>query len=124
MPSWHQPTTLLEFVINKDIWNEMSDAQRAQIDAASKAANLWSMTSAAATQTAAIEELESKGVEIVKWNSNMIQTMRAAFNEVMQETMAEHPNVKTVMEDFAAFMVDYKKWESTGMIRRDETMFD
>ena len=124
MPSWHQPTTLLEFVINKDVWNEMSDAQRAQIEAASRAANVWSMTNAAATQTAAIEELESKGVEIVKWDADMIATMRAAFNEVIAEQMAEHPNVKTVMEDFAAFMAEYKKWESIGMIRRDETMFD
>ncbi|MEM7058591.1 MAG: TRAP transporter substrate-binding protein DctP [Pseudomonadota bacterium] len=124
MPSWHQPTTLLEFVINKDIWNEMSDAQRAQIEAASRAANVWSMTNAAATQNAAIEELQSKGVEIVKFDTEMIATMRAAFNEVMEEQKAEHPNVKAVMDDFAEFMADYKKWESIGMIRRDETMFD
>ena len=124
MPSWHQPSTVLEFVINKDVWNKMSDAQRAQIDAASKAANVWSMTKAAATQAAAIEELESKGVEIVKWDAAMIATMRKAFNEVIEEQKAEHPNVKIVMEDFAAFMVEYKKWENIGMIRRDETMFD
>ena len=124
MPSWHQPTTILELVINKDIWNEMSDTQRAQIEASVKATNVWSMTHAAATQTAAIEELESKGVEIVKWDADMIATMRGAFNEVVEELSAEHANLKAVWDDMAVFMEDYKKWESIGMIRRDETMFD
>ena len=124
MPSWHQPSTVLEFVLNKDIWKKMSDAQRAQIEAAAMATNVWSMTKAAATQAAAIAELESKGVEIVKWDASMIATMRKAFNEVMEEQKAEHPNVKIVMDDFAAFMAEYKKWEKIGMIRRDETMFD
>ena len=124
MPSWHQPSTLLELVINKDKWDSMSEAQRAQIDAASKATNLWSMTKAAATQTAALEELKSKGVTVVKWDSTMIAAMRKAYKEVITEMQAEHPNLKAVLDDFAAFMVDYKKWESVGMIRRDETMFD
>ena len=124
MPSWHQPSTLLELVINKDKWDSMSDAQRAQIDAASKATNLWSMTKAAATQTAALDELRSKGVTVVKWDSTMIAAMRKAYKEVITELKEKHPNLKAVLDDFAAFMVDYKKWESVGMIRRDETMFD
>ena len=36
-PSWHQPSTVLELVINKDEWDALSDAQRALIDAATKA---------------------------------------------------------------------------------------
>ncbi len=124
MPSWHQPTTIIELVINKDIWNEMSETQQAQMEAAVKATNLWSMTHAAATQTAAIEELEAKGVEIVKWDTEMISTLRKAFNETVEELSAEHANLKAVWDDMAQFMAEYKKWESLGMIRRDETMFD
>ena len=124
MPSWHQPTTIIEFVINKDKWDSMSDAQRAQIEAASRAANVWSMTRAAATQTAALDELRSKGVTVVKWDDTMIAAMRKAYMEAIGELTAEHANLKAVMDDFAQFMVDYKKWESIGMIRRDQTMFD
>ena len=124
MPSWHQPTTILEFVINKDKWNAMSDAQRAQIEAASHAANVWSMTRAAATQTAALDELRSKGVTVVKWDDTMIAAMRKAYMEAIGELMSEHANLKAVMDDFAQFMTEYKKWESIGMIRRDQTMFD
>lgn len=124
MPSWHQPTTIIEIVINKAKWDSMSELQRAQIETASQAANLWSMTKAAATQTGALEELRSKGVTVVKWDSTMIATMRKAYGEVIADLKAKHPNLKAVMDDFAAFMVDYKKWESIGMIRRDETMFD
>ncbi len=124
MPSWHQPTTILEFVINKVKWNAMSDAQRAQIEAASHAANVWSMTRAAATQTAALDELRSKGVTVVKWDDTMIAAMRKAYMETISELMGKHGNLKAVMDDFAQFMTEYKKWESIGMIRRDQTMFD
>ena len=54
----------------------------------------------------------------------MIAAMRKAYKEVIDDLKAKHPKLKTVLDDFAAFMVDYKKWESVGMIRRDETMFD
>ena len=124
MPGWHQPTTVAELVINKDIWNEMSATQQAQLEASVKATNLWSMTHAAATQAAAIEEIRSKGVEIVKWDSEMLTAMRGAFNEVAAELSAEHANLKAVWDDMSEFMAEYKKWEGLGMIRRDETMFD
>ena len=124
MPSWHQPSTVLEFVINKAKWDSMSDTQRAQIDAAAKATNVWSMTKAAATQTAALEEMKAKGVTIVKWDDTMISAMRKAYLEALGELKSKHANLKAVMDDFAAFMVKYKKWESIGMLRRDQTMFD
>ena len=54
----------------------------------------------------------------------MIAAMRKAYMETISELTAEHGNLKAVMDDFAQFMTEYKKWESVGMIRRDETMFD
>jgi TRAP-type mannitol/chloroaromatic compound transport system substrate-binding protein len=54
----------------------------------------------------------------------MISTLRKAFNETVEELSAEHANLKAVWDDMAQFMAEYKKWESLGMIRRDETMFD
>ena len=123
MPSWHQPTTNAELVINKDLWNEISDTQRAQIEASVKATNLWSMTAANATQAAAIRELEAKGVEIVKMNDNVLSALRSAFDEVIVEMAAAHPNLKAVYDDLSAFMAEYKYWENIGMLNR-QSAFD
>lgn len=123
MPGWHQPSTVAEFVINKDTWNEMSEAQRAQVEASVRATNLWSMTSANATQAAAIRELEAKGVEIVRWDGEMLAALRTAFDEVIAEQTAEHPNLKVVWDDLSAFMVEYKYWENIGMLNR-QSAFD
>jgi len=123
MPSWHQPTTNAELVINKDLWNEISDTQRAQIEASVKATNLWSMTAANATQAAAIRELEAKGVEIVKMNDDVLSALRSAFDEVIVEMAAAHPNLKAVYDDLSAFMAEYKYWENIGMLNR-QSAFD
>lgn len=125
MPSWHQPYTVLEIVLNKDVWNKMSKAQQAQWESSVRAANVWSMTHANAIQNAALKTLtEEKGVEIVKFSPETLADMRAAFNEVLDETMSADPEFKMVWDDLREFMADYKSWENTGMIGRNQSAFD
>jgi TRAP-type mannitol/chloroaromatic compound transport system substrate-binding protein len=120
MPSWHQPYTIIEIVMNMDVWNGMSDAQQAQWEASVRQANVWSMTHSNAIQNAALKTLqEEKGVEIVKFDDEMLKAMRAAFNETMDELMATDPEVKMLMDDLTAFMEDYKAWENIGSIGRN-----
>ena len=125
MPSWHQPYTVIEIVMNKDVWNGLSKTQQAQWEASVRSANVWSMTHSNAIQNAAIKTLtEEKGVEIVKFSPEMLKTMRSAFDEVMAEVMAKDPELKMVYDDLANFMKDYKSWENTGMIGRNQSAFD
>ena len=67
---------------------------------------------------------EEKGVEIVKFSPEMLRTMRSAFDEVMADVMAKDPELKMVYDDLANFMKDYKSWENTGMIGRNQSAFD
>ena len=123
-PSWQQPATVAELIINKDVWNGMSDTQRAQVEAAVRQTNMRSLMHANATQNAALQELQEKGVEIVRFSDEMLAQMRSAFNEVVSETAAEHPNFKVVWDDLSAFMEDYQAWENVGMIGRNQDAFD
>ena len=81
------------------------------------------MTAANATQAAAIRELEAKGVEIVKMNDDVLSALRSAFDEVIVEMAAAHPNLKAVYDDLSAFMAEYKYWENIGMLNR-QSAFD
>ena len=54
----------------------------------------------------------------------MLKAMRTAFDEVMAEVMAKDPELKMVYDDLANFMKDYKSWENTGMIGRNQSAFD
>ena len=47
-----------------------------------------------------------------------------AFDEVMAELIAKDPELKMVYDDLANFMKDYKSWENTGMIGRNQSAFD
>ena len=111
---------IIEIVLNKDVWNGMSETQQAQWEASVRQANVWSMTHSNAIQNAALKTLqEEKGVEIVKFDDEMLKAMRAAFNETMDELMATDPEVKMLMDDLTAFMEDYKAWENIGSIGRN-----
>lgn len=123
-PSWQQPATTAELIINKDVWNGMSDTQRAQVEAAVRQTNMHSLMHANATQNAALQELQDRGVEIVRFSDEMLAQMRSAFKEVVSETAAEHPNFKVVWDDLSAFMEDYQAWENVGMIGRNQDAFD
>ena len=57
MPSWHQPYTVIEIVMNKDVWKGLSKTQQAQWEASVKDANVWSMTHSNAIQNSAIRTL-------------------------------------------------------------------
>ena len=111
MPSWHQPYTVIEIVMNKDVWKSLSKTQQAQWEASVKDANVWSMTHSNAIQNSAIKTLtQEKGVEIVKFSPEMLKTMRSAFDEVMADVMAKDPELKMVYDDLAKFMKDYKRF--------------
>ena len=112
MPSWHQPYTIIEIVLNKDVWNGMSETQQAQWEASVRQANVWSMTHSNAIQNSAIKTLtEKKGVEIVKFSPEMLKTMRL-----------EGKTVEVFMEKcvFDVFLVIFTWFLGSEVISRSE----
>ena len=117
-PGWHQQATTFELLINKDVWNKMSDHQRMVIEVISKASVLDCYAHTEAIQGKVIREnVEKRGVKNMYWSDEMLATFKKAWLEVVDE-QSKDPFFKKVWDDFSAFHKDYSFWSSLGFLPR------
>ncbi len=120
-PGWHQQATTFELLINKDVWNGMTDHQRAVIEMMCKAATADAFAYTEAIQAAAMKEnVEKNGVTNMYWSDEMLATFKKAWEEVAAEQSAKDPFFKKVWDDFSAFRSEYSMWQSYGFLPRPE----
>lgn len=111
-PGWHQPSTAMEFMINKDVWNSMSESQKATIETMIMAINLRSIADIEAHVGPILKEnMEKRGVKNMLYSKEILRTLKSTWMEVAQEECKKDPFFKKVYEDLEKFMNDYQVWE-------------
>jgi TRAP-type mannitol/chloroaromatic compound transport system substrate-binding protein len=119
-PGWHQQATILELLINKDVWNKMSPGQQTLMTLATKSNLITSLSYCEAIQGKAIREnVEKRGVKNMYWSKEMLSTFRKAWDEVVQEQVAQSPGFKKIWTDLSAFRADYAYWKALGFLPRE-----
>ena len=118
-PGWHQQATLFELLINKDVWNSMSDRQRMLIEVLCKASTLDTMAYAESIQAKVLlENVNKHGVTNKYWSDEMLASFKTAWEEVAAENSAKDAFFKTVWDDLQAFRTEYKIWKDYGFLPR------
>jgi len=68
-PGWHQPSTLFELLINKDVWDGLDKKAQKQIEVACLANVMTNLAEGEATNfSAMVENVEKNGVIIKQWS--------------------------------------------------------
>ena len=120
-PGWHQQATFLEFIINKDKWNNMSESQKAIIEMACNEGLINSMAEGEGKQFSAMREnVEKHKVELRQWNKEMLSLFKAKWLEVASEEAAKNEFFKLVWEDLQKFRNDYKIWGTNAFLPREK----
>jgi len=103
-PGWHEPGAMLEFIVNKDAWGSLPDDLKAIIKYATRAVNQDMLDLYTARNNGALKELvEMHGVEIRQLPPEVLQALRVASAEVVQENIENNPDAKRIYESFKAF---------------------
>ncbi len=113
-PGWHQPSLILEFVINKDVWNGMTEHQQQAIDMTCRAATLENITYAESIQSQYIKANEAKGVHNLYFSNEILTTMESKMDEVMAEQSLADSDFKTIWTDLSEFHQEYSTWLDLG----------
>ncbi len=120
-PGWHQQATVFELLINKDVWNGMSDHQRMVIEMLCKAGTLDAFAYTEAIQAKAMKEnVEKRGVKNMYWSDEMLATFKTAWEDVAKEQADKDAFFKKVWDDVSAFRAEYKLWQTYGFLPRPE----
>nr|WP_282046950.1 TRAP transporter substrate-binding protein [Roseibium album] len=111
-PGWHQPAGFIEFYMNKDKWDGLTDAQRTAIEVSCADANLYAMGVAAGAQSPILEEFRANGVEIKRFPDSVMDALRAAADEVYAEKSAENEMFRKVIDSYRAFAANYNEYQN------------
>jgi TRAP-type mannitol/chloroaromatic compound transport system substrate-binding protein len=118
-PGWHQPATMFELLINKDVWDDLGEVAQKQIEVACLANITTNYAEGEATNFGAmVENTEKNGVTIKSWTPEQLAVFESTWNEVAGELAAEDAFFKEVWDDLSEFRAGYKTWGDTIYLPR------
>lgn len=117
MPGWHQQSTMNDLIISLDIWNEMDDTQKAVMEHACEAVQLWQFAHGEYLQGPAMQELEAKGVTFHMWPDEILNAMQEKWVEVVEEEKAKSEMFVRIWDSMSDFRESYKPWKDMGYLR-------
>jgi len=115
-PGWHQPSGFIEFYMNKDAWDALSDGQRRAVEAACADVNLWAIGTASAGQGEALSGFEGNGVDVKRFPDEVLAALATAADEVFEEESAADPMFKRVVESYRSFSEAYDDYQALSDI--------
>jgi TRAP-type mannitol/chloroaromatic compound transport system substrate-binding protein len=115
-PGWHQQSTFNDLIISMDKWNELSEWQRTVIQNACDANILAQFAMGEAIQGPALAELKEKGVQIHMWPDEILDAMRDAWAEVVEEEKAKSEMFTRMWDSLEAFRAEYENWKVVGYL--------
>ena len=110
-PGWHQPSTIMEFTMNKEVWQAMSKSQQAGLEAAIMALNLRTIADCEANTGRILITNEKRGVQNLIYPPEVLRQLKARWLEIAKEESAKDPFFKKVFDDLSAYMAEYQVWE-------------
>ena len=118
-PGWHQPSTLFELLINRDVYDELSDAAKAQIEVACHATIMTTLAEGEATNYAAmVDNIENNGVILKQWSPEMLETFEITWNDVVAELAQDDPFFQKVWADLQEYRAGYAVWSENIYMAR------
>ena len=118
-PGWHQQATMFELLINKDVWNGMSDQHKAMVENVCKASMADSFAEGEAVQhDALIENRDKNNVKIKRWKQEDLDTFRKTWDAVAEEEAGKDAFFKKVWDDMSTFREKYQIWKSNAFLPR------
>ena len=116
-PGWHQQSTSNEVLINMDKWNALPDAYQAMLETACDGNIAEMIAEGEALQYEAMIANEKDGVKNVTWPDSVLDQLRGAWKEVLQEELDSNPDVAVLWDSFSKFHAGYKVWGDRGYLK-------
>lgn len=118
-PGWHQPFTTMHLIVNKDVWNQTSEPNRALIELGCQAGVTNGLAKSEAHQGPVIAGFADQGVTAAKLPEPILRELQKITSEVLEEEAANDVMFKKIWESQKAFMASYRPWKDFGYLPRD-----
>lgn len=117
-PGWHQQTSLIVFIMNKDSWNGLEERERAAVSEVCAATVARTTAQGEAIQLEPLAKMVNEnGVTLHRWSDEMLGTFSGAWDDVVAEKTAADADFKRVWEHIQAFRASYTEWSNLGYLK-------
>lgn len=123
MPSWAEPSAMLGFYFNGDIWKDFPADIQAQIRACCAEANNWMASRYQARNPVALDELEAAGVEVRTFSEDVLRVFAKGAEEVHEEDSRDEHYAR-IHEHWSAFRDRVRGWNEQTTYRYQRFLFD
>ncbi|GGX99312.1 ABC transporter substrate-binding protein [Litchfieldella qijiaojingensis] len=114
-PGWHQSASVFGVMINKDAWDELSEATQEKLKVAAEATLAWSLAWSERTSTEGTEAFKEAGVEISTYSEEDMARIQEMTNEVIVEGACEDPMHAKVYHSMVSYMQNYANWRDVSV---------
>lgn len=104
-PGWHEPGTLLEFFVNKEVFEELPADLQQIVETACLSVNHWVLSKMESANAAALQSLINSGVQIRTFPNQVIERLRNYTETVINEMIANDKQSKKIYESYLAFQM-------------------
>lgn len=119
-PGWHQQATILEFLVNGDVWRDLGRERQAILKAGCRSAITMSIAEGEYLQGAAMEKNRDKyQVKTQRWSSEMLAAFEREWEGVVQEESEKDAFFAMAYNDMKTFRQQYLLWKTHGFLPRD-----
>ena len=118
-PGWHQTFGTMELMINKDVWDGLTDQQRAILQAAANTSTIQSLATGASLQADAMAKFKEEGVQFKRYPMEVLKAIKAQMPKTMAEEGEKNPDFKRVYESMHSFLVKYDLYNDLNNLKLD-----
>jgi len=103
-PGWHEPGSMLEFIINRDAFEELPPDLQAIVTYAARAANQDMLDEFTARNNAALQDLvNNHGVQLRRLPDDVLLALYRGSEKALQQLIAEDPMAARVYASYKKF---------------------
>jgi TRAP-type mannitol/chloroaromatic compound transport system substrate-binding protein len=118
-PGWHQPASWNSLLINKGVWNKLTDLQKNQLEVACMANIVYTLSIAPAAQVAVIEEFKKKGIDVRRFPPAVMKALQEESRKVLEQEAAADPIFKEAYESLVNYMMNVNQWHDIQRLNVD-----
>lgn len=116
-PGWHQPASVNSFIMNQSVWEQYSQQEQQWFLEACKA-NITDFLDLPTRQGSVIDEMKGRGIQYRRFPDAVLDKMRQASREVLEEEAEKDASFKAAYESLLAYMDKVETWNDLQSIPR------
>ncbi len=109
-PGWHQPASVLGVMINKEVWNELSEHQQSILKYAAMANFIWSYTYFEKGAVDATEKFMESGTKVNRLSDDELEEIQKMANKLTIETAKKAPLFAEVIYAQYEYLNKMSQW--------------